>query len=177
VARAVLGANFNGAEDGRGSRPTTALHRGQSLRRPPQPPNGATSKRRQFSTQEQAAIRFTVGLVQGKWKIGILCRLQEDSALRGDLRRLFPQASKKMLTQHLRQMERDGLIVRTDLSGKVHHVEYSLSNSLGPAVVNLIDLLARWSAQHPLPTVAWICPEIDRLSIVPPRSKGTDRTC
>lgn len=147
VARAVLKANLNGAEDGCRSRPTTALHRVPSRRSPSQFSYGAFSERRQFSSQEQAAIRFAIGLVQGKWKIGILCRLQEGSARLGDLRRLFPQASKKMLAQHLRQMEQDGIITRTDLSGKVPHVEYSLSNSLGRPVINLIDFLAQWGEQ------------------------------
>ena len=64
------------------------------------------------------------------------------------LRRLFPQASKKMLTQHLREMECDGIIVHTDMSGKVPHVEYSLSNSLGQSMVDLVHTLAQWGVQH-----------------------------
>ena len=148
VVRAASGSNLSSAKGGNESRPTTALHRVPSRRSPSQLSRGAISQRRQFSPQEQAAIRFAVALLQGKWKLGILCRLQEGPARLGDLRRLFPQASKKMLTQHLRQMEKDGLIVRTDLTGKVPHVEYSLSNSLGQSVVNLIDLLARWGAPY-----------------------------
>ena len=53
-----------------------------------------------------------------------------------------------MLTQHLREMERDGIIVRTDLSGKVPHVEYSLSNSLGQSMVDLVHTLVQWGVQH-----------------------------
>ena len=156
VARAALKAKLNGAEDGYRSRPTTALHRVPSRRSPSQSSHGMVSERRQFSPQEQAAIRSAVGLVQGKWKIGILCRLQDGPARLGDLRRLFPEASKKMLIQHLRQMEQDGIIIRSDLGGKVPHVEYSLSSSLGLSVVNLIDFLAEWSAQHPASTVGGI---------------------
>lgn len=108
------------------------------------PPSGAFSERRQISTQEEAAVRFALRLLQGKWKVGILCRLQAGPVRLGDLRRMFSQASKKVLTQHLRQMERDGLIVRSDLGGKIPHVEYSLSNSLGRSVVNLVNTLAQW---------------------------------
>ena len=111
--------------------------------------HGVISERRQFSPQEQAAIRFAVNLVQGKWKIGILCRLQEGPARLGDLRRLLPAASKKMLTQHLRQMERHKLIIRADLSGKVSHVEYSLSKPGGVAVSSLLNFLAGWSPREP----------------------------
>jgi len=151
VAQAKLKANLNGPEDGYRSRPTTAVRRVPSRRSSSQSPPGAISERRQFSPQEQAAIRFAIGLVQGKWKIGILCWLQEGPTRLGDLRRLFPQASKKMLIQHLRQMEQDGLIIRTDLSKKIPHVEYSLSNSIDRAVVHLIDFLAGWGAQHSAP--------------------------
>ena len=52
-----------------------------------------------------------------------------------------------MLTQHLRQMERDGLIVRADLSGKVPCVEYSLSDPHGLAVSRLLHILAAWSKE------------------------------
>ena len=141
VVRAALEVNLNSASDHYGNAPTELVDRGKKHRRPFQHPDDAVLERRQLSSQEEAAVRFALALVQGKWKISILCRLQYGPARLGDLRRLFPQASKKMLTQHLRQMERDGLVVRTDLSGKVPHVEYSLSDSLEQVVMNLIDLL------------------------------------
>ncbi len=148
VAQAAK-ANLNGAEDGDRSRPTTALRHVPGRRRSSQSSYGAISERRQFSPQEQAAIQFAVNLVQGKWKIGILCRLQEGPARLGDLRRLFPKASKKMLTQHLRQMERDGLIIRNDLSERVPHVEYSRLQPRGVAVCRLLHFLAEWSMEYP----------------------------
>ena len=61
---------------------------------------------------------------------------------------MFPEASKKMLTQHLRELEKDGLVVRTDLSGRLRHVEYSLSNSLGFAALHLIDTLTEWGREY-----------------------------
>lgn len=147
VGRAAVKANFYGAEDGYRSRPTTALRRAPDHRNSFQSSHGVVSERREFSPQEQAAIQFAIGLVQGKWKVGILCRLQEGPARLGDLRRLFPAASKKMLTQHLRQMERDGLIVRSDLSGRVPHVQYSLLEPRGVAICRLLDFLSMWGAE------------------------------
>ena len=61
---------------------------------------------------------------------------------------MFPLASKKMLAQQLREMERDGLIIRTDLSGRLRHVEYSLSDSAGFAVLQLINTLIEWGSQY-----------------------------
>ena len=148
MVRAAIGVSLNSARGDYGNPPTAVANRGPRHRRASQPLNGAVSERWLPSPQEQAAIRFALALLRGKWKTGILCRLQEGPARLGDLRRLFPQASKKMLTQHLRQMERDGLIVRTDLSGKVPRVEYSLSDPRGRAVVNLLNFLAQWGARH-----------------------------
>ena len=148
MARTAVEAIPDGTKDGYRHIPAAAMGRGLSRLRPSQPTHHAILERHQFSSQEQAAIRFALALLQGKWKIGILCRLQEGPLRAGELRRILPQASKKMLTQHLRQMERDGLIVRTDLSGKIPHVEYSLSNSLGRSMVNLVHTLAQWGVQH-----------------------------
>jgi len=53
-----------------------------------------------------------------------------------------------MLTQHLREMEEDGLVIRKGLSDRVLHVEYSLSDSRGLAVLQLIGILRNWSKEH-----------------------------
>jgi DNA-binding HxlR family transcriptional regulator len=83
----------------------------------------------------------------------ILSRLQHGPVRLSELRRMFPEASKKMLTQHLREMEKDGLVVRKDLSGRLRHVEYFLSDSLGFAVLHLIGTLTKWAREY-LPTRA-----------------------
>jgi DNA-binding HxlR family transcriptional regulator len=64
------------------------------------------------------------------------------------LRKMFPGASKKMLTQHLREMQHDGIVVRSDLSGPRRHVEYSLEEPLGVAVLHLINTLTEWGSQY-----------------------------
>jgi DNA-binding HxlR family transcriptional regulator len=97
---------------------------------------------------EDEPVQAAIALIQGKWKIGILSRLQHGPLRLSQLRRLFPDASKKMLTQQLREMEKDGLVVRSDQSAKVRHVEYSLSTSLGSDVLRLIGTLAQWGKQH-----------------------------
>ena len=78
----------------------------------------------------------------------ILSQLQHGPVRLSQLRKMFPGASKKMLTQHLREMEDDGLIIRTDLSARLRHVEYSLETSLGVAVLHLINTLTEWGSQH-----------------------------
>jgi DNA-binding HxlR family transcriptional regulator len=97
---------------------------------------------------EECFAQVAVNLIQGKWKTRVLSRLQHGPARLGELGRLLPMASKKMLAQHLREMERDGLVTRTNLSGRVLHVEYSLSGSGGRAVLQLISMLQDWSIEH-----------------------------
>ena len=149
MARAALLTNFNGARDRCRSAPTAAVNREQNHSSPSQPPRGALSERRQISTPEEAAVRLALRLLQGKWKIGILSQLQHGPARLSQLRRIFPEASKKMLTQHLRELEGEGIIVRTDMSGKLRHVEYSLSDPGGLAVSRLLHILAAWSTECP----------------------------
>jgi len=104
--------------------------------------------RRPSECSEECSAQVAVNLIHGKWKTRILARLQNGPARLGELRRLLPQASKKMLAQHLREMERDGLVVRKNLSGRVLHVEYSLSESGGYAALHLISMLHDWSNMH-----------------------------
>jgi DNA-binding HxlR family transcriptional regulator len=92
--------------------------------------------------------QLAISLIQGKWKMRILSQLQQGPVRLSQLRKMFPGASKKMLTQHLREMEEDGLVVRTDLSARLRHVEYSLETSLGVAVLHLINTLTEWGSQH-----------------------------
>ena len=97
---------------------------------------------------EKCSAQFAINLIQGKWKTRILSRLQHWPVRLSELRRMFPEASKKMLTQHLREMEKDGLVVRKDLSGRLRHVEYSLSESMGSAVLHLIKTLTNWGREY-----------------------------
>lgn len=97
---------------------------------------------------EDGPVQFAMALIHGKWKAGILSLLRHGPLRLSQLRRMIPGASKKMLTQHLREMEEDGLIVRSDQSDRMRRVEYSLSASLGVAALRLIDTLAQWSAEH-----------------------------
>ena len=67
-------------------------------------------------------------LFQSKWRVQILCVLRTGPIRLGQLGRLIPGASKKMLSQNLRQLEADGIIVRKDMSDLVLHVEYELGD-------------------------------------------------
>ena len=63
----------------------------------------------------------------------------------GQLARSIPDASKKMLTQNLRKLEVDGIVIRKDLSDLVPQIEYDLADSAREATCDLRDHIVRWS--------------------------------
>ena len=107
-----------------------------------------TEDSRESNSSQECSAQLVIRLIQGKWKIRILSQLQYGPLRLGELHRLFPQATKKMIAQQLREMETDGLVTRKDLSQKVLRVEYSLSDPAGLAVLNLIRMLRDWGDIH-----------------------------
>jgi DNA-binding HxlR family transcriptional regulator len=87
----------------------------------------------------------TVHLVQGKWKMHILCSIRSGPVRLGQLRRELRTASKKVLTENLRELEDAGLVVRRDLGGSVRHVEYDFIEEVRPAIESMLDHLAGFS--------------------------------
>jgi DNA-binding HxlR family transcriptional regulator len=75
-------------------------------------------------------IDAALDVVSGKWKGLVLWELQNHGTRRfAELRRALPGVSEKMLTQHLRQMEEDGLIHRKVYAEVPPKVEYSLTDA------------------------------------------------
>jgi DNA-binding HxlR family transcriptional regulator len=91
---------------------------------------------------------FAVGMLfQSKWRVQILCAMRSHPVRLGQLARLIPGCSKKMLTQNLRQLEADGIVVRRDMSDLVLHIEYELDESTRDGICALLDHLASWGSQ------------------------------
>jgi DNA-binding HxlR family transcriptional regulator len=83
-----------------------------------------------------------------KWTVLILGALAEGRPRRfSELRRHVGGVSEKMLTQTLRGLERDGLVVRTVYPEVPPHVEYSLTG-LGTTLLEPIAALTRWANEH-----------------------------
>lgn len=83
-------------------------------------------------------------LFHGKWKLQILYAMRSGPIRLGQLSRIVPGASKKMLTQNLRKLQADGIVVRKDLTDVVLHIEYDLDDRTRESVCTLLDHLARW---------------------------------
>ena len=113
-----------------------------------------------------ASAEAALGLIRGKWTIPILANMLDGPVRLGQLRRRIPNASKKMLVQQLHDLEKERIIVRTDFSGKIKHVEYTISAPLGVPVVNLLGLLSDWGLQNaPVMAAADMTP-VPRTSLI-----------
>lgn len=92
-------------------------------------------------------VEATMDVIGGKWKPIILCNLRHYPSRPGELRRLIPGISQKMLTQQLRELEIDNIIVRKVYNQVPPKVEYSLS-PYGETLNGLLDILCSWGEGH-----------------------------
>jgi DNA-binding HxlR family transcriptional regulator len=92
-------------------------------------------------------VGITTGIVGGKWKPLILFYLQNRTRRFSELHRLVPNATKKMLTQRLRELERDGIIRRKVFAQVPPRVEYSLTRH-GQSLRPLLELMSAWGKRH-----------------------------
>lgn len=92
-------------------------------------------------------VEATIKLIGGKYKAVILWHLIEDKKRFSELKRLLPKATEKMLTQQLRDLERDGLIIRTIYPVIPPKVEYSLSN-FGKSIIPVLDSMCNWGKNY-----------------------------
>ncbi len=95
----------------------------------------------------QCPIETTLGLIAGKWKALILCYLSMGTARYSAIKRSFPQATQKMLTQQLRELEADGLINRKVYAQVPPKVEYSLT-PFGESLLPIIKAMGEWGRNH-----------------------------
>jgi DNA-binding HxlR family transcriptional regulator len=92
-------------------------------------------------------VEVTVDLIGGKWKPVILARLKEGVRRYGELRRLMPTTSEKMLVQQLRELESDGLVRRTAFATVPPQVEYDLTEE-GWSLVPVLNALYEWGEKR-----------------------------
>ena len=88
-------------------------------------------------------VQMTLSVIDGHWKLPILFRLLDGTRRFGELRRYLPPATQRMLTLHLRELERDGLIYREVYREVPPRVEYSLT-AIGRSLEPLLRFMSEW---------------------------------
>lgn len=91
--------------------------------------------------------RDAIELLSDKWRISILHVLELGPRRTGVLKRAIAEVSPKVLTQTLRGMERDGLILRSVHTVIPPRVEYQLT-PMGKSVISPLRDLCHWAKAH-----------------------------
>jgi DNA-binding HxlR family transcriptional regulator len=92
-------------------------------------------------------VTRTIKAIGGKWKPLVLYQLKRGVRRNGELRRIIPEITQKVLTQQLREMEDDGLVARKVYPTVPPRVDYSLTE-LGESLEPILDAMAAWGKAH-----------------------------
>ena len=92
-------------------------------------------------------VETTLLLISSKWKVLILRDLLSGPRRFGELRRSLAGVSQKVLTAQLREMEEDGLVVRTAYPEVPPRVEYALTG-LGMSLRPVMDAMWSWGEDY-----------------------------
>ena len=93
------------------------------------------------------AVEATLAVIGGLWKPVILFNLLQGTRRFGELSRALPNATQRMLTLQLRELEADGLITRTVFAEVPPRVEYALTD-FGRTLEPVLALLAAWGKDY-----------------------------
>jgi len=94
--------------------------------------------------------RDVLELIGSKWSMLLLCALYDSKSRTGQLKRIVGGISQKMLTQTLREMQRNGIVKRISYPEVPPRVEYELTE-LGYSLAELVVKMERWIvAHHPI---------------------------
>ena len=92
-------------------------------------------------------VKATIDVIRGKWKAIIIKALKDRNLGYGELRRLVPEPSKKVLTDHLRELEKDRIVSRTASGGRVVRTEYAITE-YGRTLIPVLAVMRAWGKTH-----------------------------
>lgn len=91
---------------------------------------------------------YALSLIEGKWKMHILFWLWKKEVLRySEIKRSLGKITHKMLSQQLKELEADGLLIRNEYPQVPPKVEYELSEK-GKSMMPVLSALCRWGTQN-----------------------------
>ncbi|MCT7663808.1 winged helix-turn-helix transcriptional regulator [Shinella kummerowiae] len=98
-------------------------------------------------SMDDCPVRDVLDSVGGKWTSLMILGLADGPRRFSQLRRFIPDISQRMLTQTLRDLQRDGYITRTVYPTQPPSVEYRLT-LLGQSFLALLRSLVHWSTEN-----------------------------
>lgn len=98
--------------------------------------------------EPNAAMTNTLDIIGGKWKLILLNRIREECPMRfGVLRKKLPHITQATLTTQLKELEQDGILLRTAYAESPPRVEYKLT-ALGKTLIPVMDALCDWGQTY-----------------------------
>lgn len=93
-------------------------------------------------------IEVTLEIISGKWKALLIWHMGERDVIRfNEFKKIIPGITQKMLTQQLRSLEEDGLVIRKVYTQIPPMVEYSLSDE-GKKLLPILRQMDEWGKEH-----------------------------
>lgn len=105
------------------------------------------NKMKEKNKSYNCPVSETLGLIGGKYKTLIIWNLLDKTLRFSDLRRMIPQATAKMLTQQLRELEKDALLTRKVYAVVPPKVEYSLTKEAA-ALRPVLEAMFTWGSKR-----------------------------
>ncbi len=103
---------------------------------------------KKFTCLEECPVRNVIARFSGKWQMLVLCVLAENEATRFNaIGKAIPDISPKVLTDTLKNLERDNLISRSVYAEIPPRVEYSLTE-LGRSLMPVIGNIISWAIEN-----------------------------
>ncbi len=106
----------------------------------------STNLENQKILEMSCGLTYAVELLNGRWKVNVIWNLAKGINRYGQIKRNIPGISEKMLTQRLKDLEKEYLIVREDFKTVPPRVEYHLTQA-GRELVPVLEKLCKWGTK------------------------------
>ena len=101
---------------------------------------------RKYCWKTGCDVEATLSVIGGRWKPVLVCHLLEGRKRFGALRRLTPNATERMITLQLRELEADGVLSRHVFAEVPPRVEYELTE-FGRSLEPILTVMRDWGAE------------------------------
>lgn len=101
---------------------------------------------RKYNWKTGCDVEATLSVIGGRWKPILVCRLLDGRKRFGELCRLAPNATERMITLQLRELEADGVISRHVYAEVPPRVEYEVTE-FGRSLEPIITLMQEWGSE------------------------------
>jgi len=98
-------------------------------------------------TYYECGVEALLDVIGGKWKTLIVFHLIDGTRRFGELRRLLPGVTQRMLTLHLRELEADGIVHREVYREVPPRVEYALTD-FGATLTPVLLVMRQWGEEY-----------------------------